>query len=44
MTCVIIIIGSKQNGTVRETEMLAAMNNRLYFCSAFENQVQNIEY
>ena len=44
MTCVIIIIGSKQNGTVREEKMLAAMNNRLYLCTAFENRVQNIEY
>ena len=33
MTCVIIIIGSKQNGTVREAKMLAAMNIRLYFCT-----------
>lgn len=36
--------GSRQNGTVREAEMLAAIRNRLYFCSAFETQVQNIEY
>lgn len=37
-------IGSKQNGTVREAEMLAAIRNRLYLCSAFETQVQDIEY
>ncbi len=35
--------GSKQNGTVREAEMLAAIRNRLYLCNAFETQVQNIE-
>ena len=36
--------GSMQNGTVREVEMLVAIRNRLYLCSAFETQVQNIEY
>ena len=37
-------IGSKQNGTVYEEEMLAAIRNRLYLCSAFETQLQDIEY
>ena len=37
-------IGSKQNGTVREGEILAAIRNRLYLCTAFETQVQDIEY
>jgi hypothetical protein len=36
--------GSKQNGTVYEEEMLAAIKNRLYLCSAFETQLQDIEY
>ncbi len=36
--------GSKKNGTIRETKMLAAFRNRLYLCSAFETQVQDIEY
>jgi len=36
--------GSTKEGTVREAEMLAAIRNRLYFCSAFETQVQDIEY
>lgn len=36
--------GSTQNGTVREAEMLAAIENRLYFCNAFETQVHNIKY
>lgn len=45
MRCRIINNGSKQNGTVRKAEMLAAIRNRLYLCSAFgEQQVQNIEY
>ena len=44
MEYVIVKIGSKQNGTVHEPEMLATIENRLYFCSAFEKQVQNIEY
>ena len=37
-------IGSTQNGTVHGDIFLAAIRNRLYFCSAFETQVQNIEY
>ena len=36
--------GSTQNGTVREAEMLAAIRNRFYLCTAFEAQVQDIEY
>ena len=36
--------GSKQNGTVYEEEMLAAIRNRLYLCSAFDTQLQDIEY
>jgi len=36
--------GSTQNGTVREAEMLVAIKNRLYLCSAFETQVQDIKY
>ena len=36
--------GSTNNRTVREAEMLAAIRNRLYFCSAFGTQVHNIEY
>ena len=36
--------GSTQNGTVREAEMFGAIRNRLYLCSAFETQVQNLEY
>ena len=36
--------GSTKNRTVCKEEMLAAIRNRLYFCSAFETQVQNIEY
>lgn len=36
--------GSTKNGTVRETEMLATIKNQLYLCSAFETQVQDIEY
>lgn len=37
--------GSMQNGTVRKAEILGAIRNRLYLCSAFgEQQVQNIEY
>lgn len=36
--------GSKQNGTVQKAKMLAAMKNRLYLCTAFETQVQNLEY
>lgn len=36
--------GSKKNGTVAEVKMLAAIRNRLYLCSAFETQMQNLEY
>ena len=36
--------GSKQNGTVYEEEMLAAIRNWLYLCSAFETQMPEIEY
>ena len=36
--------GSTQNGTVREAKMLAEIKNQLYLCSAFETQVQDIEY
>jgi len=37
-------IGSTQNGTVRNGDFLAAIKNRLYLCSAFGTQTQNIEY
>ncbi len=36
--------GSTKNGTVRNGDFLASIKNRLYLCSAFETQVQNIEY
>ncbi len=36
--------GSTKNGTVHEAEMLATIRNWLYLCSAFETQVQNVEY
>ena len=36
--------GSTKNGTVREAEMLAAIKNRLYLCSAFGTQMHDIEY
>lgn len=36
--------GSMENGTVHEAEMLAAIENRLYLCNAFDIQVHNIEY
>ena len=36
--------GSTKNGTVREAEMLGAIGKRLYLCSAFGTQMQNIEY
>lgn len=39
-----VLNGSMQNGTNREVEILAAIRNRLYLCSAFETQMQNIEY
>ena len=38
------IIGSTENGTVHKSNFLAAIKNWLYLCSAFETQVQNIEY
>ena len=37
-------IGSTENGTVLNDDIRAAIKNRLYLCSAFETQVQNIEY
>ena len=37
-------IGSTKNGTVRDGVFLAAIKNRLYFCSVFGTQMQNIEY
>ena len=37
-------VGSTKNGTVRSGNFLAAIRNRLYLCSAFETQVQNLEY
>lgn len=37
-------IGSTENGTVPDGDFFAAIKNRLYLCSAFETQVQNIEY
>ena len=39
-----IKIGSEQNGTVRIGDFLASIHNWLYFCSAFETQMLNIEY
>lgn len=36
--------GSIKNGTIHNRMFLAAIRNRLYFCSAFETQMQNIEY
>ena len=36
--------GSMKNGTVRNARMFGANRNRLYLCSAFETQVQDIEY
>jgi hypothetical protein len=36
--------GSTENGTVRNGDFLAFIKNRLYLCSAFETQVQNLEY
>jgi len=39
-----VLNGSMQNGTVCEAEMLGTIENRLYLCSAFETQVQDIEY
>ncbi len=36
MEFVTVKIGSKQNGTISEAEMLAAIRNQLYLCSAFK--------
>ena len=44
MEFIITKIGSTENGTIRNGDFLAAIKNRLYFCRAFETQVQNIEY
>ena len=44
MNYIVNINGSVLCGTVREAELFAAMEKRLYFCSAFETQVQDIEY
>ncbi len=40
----LLINGSMQNGTVHEMKMLAAIKNRLYLCSAFGEQVRELEY
>ena len=37
-------IGSTKNGTIREAEILAAIKNRLYLCSAFETQMLEVKY
>ena len=36
--------GSTKNGTVPNGDLLAAIKNRLYLCSAFETQMPEIEY
>ena len=36
--------GSMKNRTVHEVRILGINGNRLYLCSAFETQVQDIEY
>ena len=36
--------GSTYNGTIQNHYFLAAINNRLYLCSAFGNQMPEIEY
>ena len=36
--------GSTNYGTVRNSDFLAAIKNRLYLCSAFETQMPEIEY
>ena len=36
--------GSNKNGTVRESDFLAVIKNRLYLCSAFETQMHELEY
>ena len=33
-----------KNGTVREAGMLGVIGNLSYLCTAFETQVQDIEY
>ena len=37
-------IGSTENGTVRNGDILVAIINSLYLCSAFEIQMPEIEY
>ena len=37
-------IGSTKNGTIHNDDFIAAMENRLYLCSAFETQVLNTKY
>ena len=37
-------IGSTENGTVCNGDFFATNKNRLYLCTAFETQVQDIEY
>ena len=44
MECFEVKISSTENGTVCKAEMLGAIRNRLYLCSAFETHVQDIEY
>ena len=44
MEYMVVKIGSRRNGTVREAEMLAAIRKQLYLCTAFETQVHDIEY
>ena len=36
MRCWIFNNGSTKNGTIRETEILVAIQRRFYLCSAFE--------
>jgi hypothetical protein len=36
--------GSKEIRTVHNGDLLAAIKNRLYLCSAFETQMPEIEY
>lgn len=44
MEVIITKTGSKKNGTVHNGDLLAAIKNRLYLCSAFETQMPEIEY
>lgn len=44
MKCIFNINGSAKNGTVREANMLAAIKNWLYLCSAFETQMRKMKY